>query len=55
MSSKGGKQGFWLSFRWGRGSVLERCGPRMKMSQEGSAKEERRGAQGKGRGACVVQ
>ena len=27
MSSMGENRGFWLSFRWGLGSILERRGP----------------------------
>ena len=38
----------------GRDSVLERCGPRMKKGQGGSAKGGRRGNQSKGRGACLL-
>ena len=30
MSSKGENKGFWLSFRWGRGSVLERRSPSLR-------------------------
>ena len=47
----GGNSGFEGK---GRGSVLERCGPSLKMSQGGSARGKRRGAQGKGRGACLL-
>ena len=30
MSSKGKNKGFWLSFRWGCDSVLERRGPSLR-------------------------
>ena len=52
MSSKGKNRGFWLSFRWGRDSVLERRGPSL-MKKKGEASGPfSRGMEMEGRDPC---